>query len=85
MKGQTKTPQEVLILFKKILKEASVTFDRPMADISISQFAIASAGRLGVQSMARCGGFGKLKDYVAPKTGESSKATVDMLKRILGK
>lgn len=76
------SPKEVVTLFKDILKEAASLYGVKPNEVTGCQFACASAGRLGRQSMTKCGGFSILRDYVAPKI-KTSKQTVMLLKKVL--
>lgn len=63
----SKSPIDILKLFKCILKEASEMYGRPAHSVSKIQFRIAADGRLGDIALMRCGGFVPLRNYVAPK------------------
>lgn len=81
MDYSVKTPVEILKRFRQILKEASELYGKPQSKITDKEFMVMSAGRLGEQSMMKCGGFVRLRAYVSP--GKKDTETVEFFKRVL--
>jgi len=77
------SPQQILKTFKEILKEAADVYEKPLAKITELEFSAVSNGRLGVKRLVRCGGFRKLREYVAP--GKKNPSTVEFIKRVISR
>jgi hypothetical protein len=76
------SPKEVIITFKTVLEEAARIYNKRKQDVNQYEFAVVGNGRLGVRSMAKCGGYTALKAFITSPGKKENKQLVMLVNKL---